>query len=482
MQINFDNITVKTVRSDYSWDKYNPNIEVVEDASSDPFVFFCYAPYVNVKVDTSVDNYHPYAVITQRKIDFGDEYNTALNTQIAATSGEQSKYASFSHNYVMPGEYTITVSETQYIRTNNPCCSSSCPDDPNLRRPYDLYIETLLPTKRVPYAWMWYCFMDEEPDPRTEFFGSLQPGTECMTWDDCAFQGSKQVTWEEAQGPSFETRSKDVSWQWKYVVCEPSDNIAALNQKVHWSYTKDGGFLRRTWKHIKELGCDGINCWEMIPRLSAYEATKTYERKIKVIEIPPDAYLTIASATTGVDFTVRLSPKFTRCGSFPIEKIIWDLGDGTPIFEQSRWSINTDPKFVFNSTLTRDKVDPRNYDVVHTYNRDFVRGSCFYPSITAVTSSSFSTNKAAITIGPVSLEDIGVDIDIIQNQLTEQGKAYMGQIKDHVVFWNAEKSSFIIPDPPTILPKSYVQLTNQYNKFATRINTNEKLILSDSNA
>lgn len=482
MEINFDSITVKTVRSDYSWDRYNPNIEVVEDASSDPFTFFCYAPYTNVKIETSVENYHPYAVITQRKVDFGDYYNADSSTQLAATSGAQSKYATFSHNYIMPGEYTISVTETQYIRTNNPCCSSSCPDDPNLRRPYDLYTETLMPRKRVPYAWMWYCFMAEERDPRTEFFGSLQPGTECLTWDDCAFQGKSQVTWDETQGPSFETRSKDVSWQWKFVLCNPTDSTAALNQRVRWGYTKHDSFLPRTWKHIKELGCDGKNCWEMVPRLSAYPVTKTYERKIKVVEIPPDAYVTTTTLASGIDFTVRLSPRFTRCGSFPIEKIIWDLGDGTPQFEISRWDTSNHPRFVFNNELERDNPDPRNFDVIHTYKRNFDKASCFYASITAVTSSSFSTNRAAVTVGPVILEDISTYIDVVQNQLTEKGKAYMGQIKDQIVFWNNEKTSFLIPDQPKIPLKSYVELANQYNKFATRINTNEKLTLTDSNA
>jgi hypothetical protein len=477
MEILFDNVTVKTVKADYSWDKANPSVEIVEEAFNDTFDYVGYAPYVNVEIETSVQNFHQYSLIHERKVDFGDYYNSEFNLQTTPTTGTHI----CCHNYVMPGEYTIKVTQTEYIRTNNPCCNSSC-DDPNLQRPVDVYVETFLPKERLPYTWMWYCFAQEDPDPRSEFFGSLQPGIECLTWEDCEFQGKAQATWDETKGPAFETRSKDVSWQWKYVVQNPKEELKFYNQKVRWTNTETESFLARTWKQIKELGCNGINCLEMVPRLSAHVITTTLEQKIKVLEIPPQAYITTVSIVTGVDCTVRLSPKFTRCGSFPIEKIIWDLGDGSPIFECSRWSNNEVGEFIFNNEFELDRRDPRNYDVVHTYNRNFANGSCFYPSITAVTSSTFTTDQAATTIGPVILEEISQNVDILQTQLTKAGKTYMGQIKDQVVFWKAAAPSLTIPEPPKIQPKSYVQMANQRNKFVLEINTNEKLKTLDSNA
>ena len=430
MQINFDNISVKTVKPDYSWDLYNPSEDNMQEADFTDFEYVIgYAPFVNVQLDTSITDINPYSLVFEREVNFGDYYNSETNTEMTSITGS---YV-FGHNYIMPGEYTIKVAQTEYIKVNNPCCDPPCEN--NLTRASDLFVEQGAPTKRLPYSWMWYCFMQNDVDPRNEFFGALEAGSQCLTWEDCEFQSSRQITWDEAAGPAFEVRSRDVSWQWKKVVCDPNED-ELYTQKVEWSYTKQDNFLPRTWKQIKNLGCDGINCLEVVPILSAHSITKVYEKKIKVLEILPEAYLTLISQVTGDSLTAHLSPRLTRCGSFPIEKIIWDLGDGTPFFEQTRWSVNTDPKFVFNKEIEQDVYDPRNYDVVHTYSRNFANGSCFYPSITAVSSSTSSTDRAALTIGPVMLENINNDIELIQTDLTDQGRAYMGQVKDNIVFWN----------------------------------------------
>lgn len=448
MDIRVEEIQVKTVKANYSWDSGNPNVSNIVDAVSDDFEHLGYAPYVNVTLSATGIDANKYSVIFVQKTDFQDFYNTGTSVQTSPTSG----LSVYGHTYVMPGTYKLKLIQTQFIKTNNPCCNPPCDD--NITLDPSIYIEKGTTQKeRLPYSWMWYCFMRQDNDPRTEFFGALEQGSECLTWEDTSFQGSRQLTWEDAIGPAFEVRAQDVSWQWKKVVCEPAED-ELYNQKIKWQFTKQNNFLSRTWKQIKELGCDGINCLEVVPVLSANTVIREYERTIQVVEIPPDAYLTevnldgtLITQTFDTPKTsphrVRLSPRFSRCGSFPIEKILWDMGDGTPVFEQTRWAVNESSQFVYNKEIEKDAFDPRNYDVIHSYNLTTNNTNCFYPSITAIASSTSTTDNASTIIGPIQLKPLS-HFSILQSELTDSGKVYLGEVKgefedkNQTVFWNSK--------------------------------------------
>lgn len=442
MDVEINQVNVKTLKPNYSWDIGNPHIGLMEEASINEYEIVGYAPFVHVGLSAVSYDQNPYMLLTTREIDFGDSYNPETSTELLPISG-----VSYStHNYVMPGEYKITVTQTQYIKTNNPCCEPPC--EGNLFVQQDLYIEKEISRERYPYSWMWYCFMQNDTDPRMKYFGGLEPAGECLTWDDCTFQGPRQLTWDEAQGPSFEIRSKDVSWQWKNVVSNPS-SLDIYAQDIQWTFTKREGIIPKTWKEIKTLGCEGGNCIEVLPLLSANKVVTQYEKTIKVLEIPPQTYLAVVNTNTGEylpdndafkssPYTVRLSPKFTRCGSFPIEKIIWDLGDGSPIIERTRNNNSNDTMFIYNKEIERDIKDPRNYDLIHTYYRNNSTTGCFYPSITAIASSTSTADTAATVVGPIEIEQLNPSIDIIQNELTNDGKVYLGQVKDQLVFWTSK--------------------------------------------
>ena len=459
MELNFDNITVKTVTSNYSWDGGIPNQDSLRDGLVNQTDIIGYAPYVNVQLETSLANIDENSLIFKREANFNDYYNSETNTESTQTTGSYT----FGHTYLMPGEYVISVEQIQYVQLNSPCADQQTKD-------WDLYSEQEASRERYPYSWMWYAFMQEDNDPRTEVYGSLEAGGQCLTWEDCEFQGPKQVTWDETVGPAFEVRSRDVSWRWKKVICNPV-LTEPYTQKIPWYYTKQNELLPRTWKQIQRFSCNDKNCLEAVPQLSANQIVKSYEKKLKVLEILPDAYLTVVEQVTGSSFIARLSPKFTRCGSFPIEKIIWDLGDGTPIFEVTRLSDTTGTQFVYNNEIEKDSLDPRNYDVVHTYNRNIANASCFYPSITAVASCTSSTGKAATIVGPVQLEEISSTFNIIQTELTDKGKVYIGQIKDQIVFWNV-----LIP-PPLIVPAEPQPYLLQLNKAKLVTTDNEDIVL-----
>ena len=443
MDVEINQVNAKTLRPNYSWDIGNPHIGLMEDAAINEYDIVGYAPFVHVGLSATSYDQNPYMLLTTREIDFGDFYNPETNTELLPVSG-----ISYStHNYIMPGEYKITVTQTQYIKTNNSCCEPFC--DGNLFLRPDLYIEKEINRERYPFSWMWYCFMQNDTDPRTKYFGGLESPGECLTWEDCEFQGSRQTTWDDAQGPAFEIRSKDVSWLWKSVVSNPS-SLDIYAQDIEWGFTKREGMIPRTWKEIKTLGCGDGGCLETLPLLSANKVVTQYEKTIKVIELPPTTYLAVVNTNTGEyipydetalrlsPYTVRLSPKFTRCGSFPIEKIIWDLGDGTPIFERTRFLNSNDASFVYNKEIERDIKDPRNYDIIHTYNRNNSTTGCFYPSITAIASSTSTSDSAATVVGPIEIESFESNVSILQNELTDNGKVYLGQIKDQLVIWTSK--------------------------------------------
>jgi hypothetical protein len=175
---------------------------------------------------------------------------------------------------------------------------------------------------------------------------------------------------------------------------------------------------------------------------------------LSVVEIPPTAYL-YSSDLISYDaldytfpFTLRLTPKYSQTGSFPIDNIVWDLGDGSPRFVKRRWDDNTIlsavssdmfPRFIYNGARPGDINDPRNYDVVYTYNviGDNIFDS-FYPSITTIASSTSTTNEAAYTVGPITSPAFNKNITLLQTELKSNGKLVIGQIGNDIGVWKTE--------------------------------------------
>jgi hypothetical protein len=134
--------------------------------------------------------------------------------------------------------------------------------------------------------------------------------------------------------------------------------------------------------------------------------------------------------------TVTITPRYTLTGSFPIEKIVWDLGDGSPLITKTRWDNNTSFPFVTSGAMSADPLDPRNFDIVHTYTKPDNSVYSFYPSITAYTYSTGSSDACSITIGPIAAQPLqGVGFKILQTELNEDGTALIGQVGDNIGIW-----------------------------------------------
>ena len=111
-----------------------------------------------------------------------------------------------------------------------------------------------------------------------------------------------------------------------------------------------------------------------------------------VQEILPKANLySVTQPTTGyAPFSVRLTARTTIPGSFPVDRILWDFGDGSERLLVSRYYNEPNSNLIFTNILSSDSQDPRNYDVLHTYTRECDTYPVFYPSITAFSSSTNS--------------------------------------------------------------------------------------------
>lgn len=286
-----------------------------------------------------------------------------------------------------------------------------------------MYIQPVDEEDRVPLSWQWYNFLCE----------STNPHNTPTKWSASSFQQPEQLTWAGSSGPCLNLgQTEQTTWRWNNITL----SAGQFNTNVTWDETSCSSPQNATWNHIAE-NCTGSSA----PLLSSGTQTIIKEALIRVLEIPPIAYLEVEQPSDRTSpLTVRLSPKSVVCGSFPIEKIVWDLGDGSPLLIQRRWSNTLEEPFVYSGALSEDYQDPRNYDVIHTYTKTPQTGFSFYPSITAYTSSTNSSDCASVMVGPLKLPTTtGSNFKLLQNELSEHGKVLIGQIDDNVAVWRSDK-------------------------------------------
>jgi hypothetical protein len=155
-----------------------------------------------------------------------------------------------------------------------------------------------------------------------------------------------------------------------------------------------------------------------------------------VQEILPKANLySVTQPTTGyAPFSVRLTARTTIPGSFPVDRILWDFGDGSEKLLVSRYYNEPNNNLIFTNLLSSDSEDPRNYDVLHTYTRECDTYPVFYPSITAFSSSTNSIDTCSLTIGPVLLSTTDAQFHILKGRNTPYGNLYSAEIDKNITF------------------------------------------------
>jgi hypothetical protein len=448
MSLTFDIIAGVTVPPAYTWDDGVPGVtytSLIRDLSSmkqtlsgGAVQYVGYAPYFTILLSSDPFEGEEYLTpntsiqksFISREINFGDYYNSETNIYggNAVTVSQNNEWYA-THTYMMPGTYSI-----KYRQTIFDVVTSS--DDNTIFRQ-----QTEQSTERLPFSWQWYNF---QQDPH----GSVTNIP--ATWLSAGFQKSNQLTWSGTKGECVALNyiNSNIVWQWDNIVQNASSlTVKLCGASLTWDdlscYSPKGA----TWNFTKSFfRGDLIN-------INLLSNSRTTEKNlvIKVLEKPPEAYLMAAlpedrdqSLKPVFDFpspvTVKITPRFTKCGSFPIEKIVWDLGDGSPLLTQRRWAPTLEAPFYYSGAFVEDADDPRNYDVIHTYNKTTESLFCFYPSITAYSSSTSSSDSAAITIGPLKLVPFNAtEFRLLQTELTDEGKIIMGQIENTTAIWRADK-------------------------------------------
>lgn len=475
MNGTLDFYSFKTVLPDYSWDFGTPNVEYNELQTDTSFFaatsnnssgieYVGYAPFFSVTLSSQAGNVSSSFAAMRREVDFGDYYNLESNNVFTSTLSNEL----FCHNYVMPGVYTIKLKQTEYKyveRTNFvvfDCLEKYClewswrktncldggaqvtwqstltgeeyektwrfqPCDAEWASSAGLYVQPVEVSTRFPLSWQWYNFLCQ---------GYNNPKNLPITWNQASFQGPEELTWAGTTGPCLDISTINMIWRWDNIKCNTQAN--PLVNPITWNETSCSEPNNKTWNDI------ALNCQDRAPILSAGVKEIIKEATIRVLEIPPKVYLyanDLPPTSLYSPLTVRLSPRYIKCGSFPIEKIIWDLGDGSPLLVQRRWANDINEPFVYNGLFNLDSVDPRNYDVIHTYTRNSITKDTFYPSITAFASSTGTSDCAAIQIGPLQLNSsktVASRFSLLQNELTEDGIVLIGSVDNSLAAWNVD--------------------------------------------
>lgn len=419
-----------TVPVDYRWDngvpiaaipKYelvtnDPSL-ILTSTNSEGLVYTGRSPFTSITLSSTYTP-HPSAIAVKRVYEFGDYYNSQTNT-IISTCFENEQVC---HVYIMPGIYTITMSITEYrLKPKNLIPTQSFEQQPLTNIKPDIF-------------WQWRNFLCN---------GQQNPLNKLLKWNSGECQN---VQWKNAT-PCLEQPL--CTWN---STCEPSQtecvNQGPAKPNVYWNNINCDEF--KTWD---KQTCEA--CVEPVPDIEIVTTTYTKEDIVLLTEKPPVAFIDVVGAGTNVfPYTVTFSPKNIQSGSFPIERIDWDFGDGTPIQTIRRTTKEKTLNFTYNEAYGPDYKDPRNYDVTHTYQS--VAGTNFatyYPSLTCYTSSTAQTDCVKTVVGPIYnfsnvSEEADIDIldqrpptnvKILQNELNDNGRLLMAEIDGSLVVWRYDK-------------------------------------------
>lgn len=481
MSVTFDIISINTVPKTYSWDKGTPMVTYTDlvtsldqckksSTNSSQCEYVGYAPFVSIALSSDSGALDSSAVIT-RTVNFGDYYNSEYNE----ITKPLTDLAIFNHSYVMPGLYSIKFTRTEYVTLSvydpvsfGPCYQKYCIDWnwANLNSSYSslpnvldftwsatkklsAYAKTwrrepcmdaafsangsyeqkiaYLENKRSPLSWQWYNFLQNSPK---NILNTVTP------WISTGFQQADQLTWNQTAGPcllNLNYRNTDIIWTWDTITAA---STGRYKTNLTWDEVRCHDPGNVTWDFVK-MFCAGD---KLNYQLSAATVTIVKEAFVRVLEIPPQAFLQVIQPEDRLSpLTVTLTPRNIISGSFPIEKIVWDLGDGSPLLTQRRWAPTLEAPFVYSGLLSEDYEDPRNYDIVYTYRKELTSSSMFYPSLTAYASSTGTFDSAAAVVGPIKYTEPTINFDLLQTELTDTGKIILGQVDGNVALWKANK-------------------------------------------
>jgi hypothetical protein len=383
-------IKVKTVPSNYCWDEGVPNFATLVDAQETTVdgvtTYIGYAPYMFVSVASDIipgfitlDN-----LSATRIIDFGDYYNlSSIKTELG--------------------------------------------NDGNLA--YDNVTNS--------YERVGFCHT------------YIMPGTYHVSIDSYSFLSKPRIKIKDVNQVHVELNQPAT----EFTIIEYLPKLTSVDIYDNGKYirTVNGVPLkiRSTGEIYGALTRDSNNFIYTEEQSNITTVTKTdifSNVQYKVQEIAPTASVALVNqlpSTLTFPVTAEFTAKYTKAGSFPIEKIAWDMGDGSPIKIQSRYSINTDVESGFIENGSTDLftiTDPRFFNVKHVYKSNPEQQTTFNVSITAYAANTNLFSVDTLQYGPLHNPDFNVKtIKILQAEFTDNGKIYLGEIENMPAIWYADK-------------------------------------------
>jgi len=432
IKTDFTILSGRSAPSDYSWD------QGVTMLSSRPVIppsnsfITGYAPYVSVSfVNNSVSTFDPQenilaSVLTNFYWDFNDYYNIESNS-IHLTGAD-----TVTHTYIMPGTYYISLKQTQAINTSTDIILvGSCFGDYNLN-------------------WYWDNFKQNTTS-------SIQNAPK--RWDDLKSTSITPKTWDTN---NVCLQLYGANWQWSFLRRNRGTPFT-------WRQTKAAGQYPKRWRYEAN---NVVSEARATPHKSVISAEQSLINActVQVLEIPPKVGMySVTTTLTGINrLQVQLTPRTTISGSFPIDRIDWDLGDGTPVKTVTRYSIPTDSSFLYNGVFYNDTYDVRNYDIIHTYYRNGLDAyPVFYPSLTCYSANTNTSDSCCLTIGPITLSSAPGDIHLINVKSDNLGNnMYTLNIDNNISFNTTVTTTTnpvnIIPNLPPSTLKNTISAAVKY--------------------
>jgi hypothetical protein len=392
-----------TVLSDYTWDMGRPletnPTKVIADSRTD--YVSGYAPALKVVFESVINNLiygeksQPLTSETRNPSgvyiwNFGDYYNN--NSNIAVLDCRNTLV---EHTYILPGKYTVTLTNIQSVEKLPPDFSNTpCFGKHNM----GWFWDNLVCTNRNSTTW-----------------------DEAMCFPPATAVNPKPKWWDQ-EGDCFQKHCR--YWNWLDL------SIVGKNP-VFWFQTEPIGKLFKRWNYeVNETPCED----ELKSTIESTEQIAVKTAIVEVIEIKPIASIyNSTTPLTGVSpYTYTLSPKFCKPGSFPIDRIEWNPGDGSSIKVVTRYGNPDDNYFTHTNTFFDDPRDPRNYDFTYTINRNSNTYSIFYPSLTCYSASTNTCDSCSVTVGPIQLEPQPQNIHLLKTKNSLDKEVYGLQINKNI--------------------------------------------------
>lgn len=358
--------------------------------------------------------------------DFGDYYNDTNNFI------SLSCISLVEHTYVMPGTYTVSLRHIQS------------------RKRTELDPSSLARLCIGKYSINWY-------------WDNLKCGNkQALIWDQTmcnppASAGVPRPKWWDSETQCFQKHCKFWSW---YDLANYSDS----SNPIKWNETITDATFEKLWMYeANETDCV-VSKAQFLDTIETEEETLIKPLIVQVKEIPPVAEIACLTNPTGTSpHTVTLTPTGCKPGSFPIDRIDWDLGDGTPIITHTRYAPPSGFNIEYNGKFPSDPEDVRNYNITHIYTRNSKTYPIFYPSLTCYSANTNTQDSCSTTVGPITLPDT-IDTKLIKARNTVKGNFYVFDVNKGLAFSTNTSitSEPVIPVTPSSRLLNTSTTTNTY--------------------